>query len=937
MRKKKLFATAFVALVALTAGAQRALSPLHVDGKWLADDEGTHVVLHGVMDTPNMYFNGWRWGTPWTGTNYDANGATKCLAYFEKIFVGLEKAYCDVFRLHLDPAWTNDPSDSYTYAGAADQPDEATSEADISKFNPERLSTFLSSLYIPLMQKAMNHGLYVVVRPPGVCPPNLKVGDYYQQYLLTVWDIVSKDATIQQYAGQISLELANEPVNLKNAYNQEDAKALHDYFQPIVNKIRANGFTGIIWIPGTGWQSNYTSYKSYPITGSNIGYAVHDYTGWYGCSDATPDPQNKINNFHNSVPVVDTNPIIITEVDWSPENPNAEGHYDEHGNWVLPNYGTWSTGSTSKWGKAYKAMLDHFGNISMTLSGTGCLIDIDELINNNNVTPAFGGLEEACGKACMDWYAEYSTGIKKVLVATGLENEVTDLSYVTQGNRFIIANTEATSIQAYKASEAGAAATPVEGISNDLYYYMTLEALPALDVDGNGTPDSETYYRIAISNAEGEAKPTNWWGDNYVNHIGWGDLWSTTCDAGKENNYGRDGEFNAVWTVKYVDGQGFTVYNPKNNKYMRLSNTSGDITYLRFFRDVKYEVQEVEIIEKSDNEANDEIFALSKMQDGKWTFDEPVSLLDWDYLMITTANSGTNASHEISITDANGKTVKGEDYDGSSAATGGKMWLDRWNNQNAIRISIDYLRETKHLDVRNITSLAISGDIDVANVWLTDYDNTQIGGGYAQGDDVREYTAAGSFGTVCLPYKAAVAGAKVYSVACKVDGGIGLQPVEGLLEAGKPYFYQAVDENGKDAAGQVCNVNFFRADFTRSDAQAPIENNGLIGTFADKTAPKGNNYYVLSNNKLYYTTGASVKVGANRAYLNLNKVQDIAAARLVLGLDNATGIEAIDNGQLTIDNWYDLNGRRVASSMFNVQSSMLKKGLYIVNGKKFIK
>ncbi len=403
-----------IVAVMLTAAASWAqgvkpLPTLHVEGKWLMDSHGNHVVLHGVMDTPNMYFNGWRWGSPWdgSGTGYNSTGVTKCLAYFEKLFKGMETAKCTVFRLHMDPAWTNDPSSAYTYAGAADQPAEAESEADISKFNPSRLKTFLTSLYWPLMQKAMNHGMYVVVRPPGVCPPNLKVGDYYQKYLMEVWDIFSQNSNIKKYAGQISIELANEPVGLKNAQGQDDSKALHDYFQPIVDKIRANGFTGIIWAPGTGWQANYTSYAAWPIEGYNIGYAVHDYTGWYGCSDQNPDPQNKIKNFHNQVPVVDTAPIIITEVDWSPENPNAEGHYNEHGEWVIPNYGTWSTGSTSKWGKAYKAMLDYYGNISMTLSGTACLLDIDKLLDDGTVTAAFGGLPEACGKACMDWYAEY--------------------------------------------------------------------------------------------------------------------------------------------------------------------------------------------------------------------------------------------------------------------------------------------------------------------------------------------------------------------------------------------------------------------------------------------------------------------------------------------------------------------------------------------------
>ena len=408
MMKKRIVGGLMAMLMAATVGAQgvKPLPTLHTEGRWLVDQHGNHVVLHGVMDTPSQYFNNYRWGSWSNGVNYDANGASKCIAYFEKLYAGLEKANCTVFRLHLDPAWTNDPSSSYTYAGSKGQADDASGEADIKKFNPNRLKSFMSSLYWPLMQRAMNHGMYVVVRPPGVCPGKLKVGDYYQQYLLTVWDIVSQNVNVKKYAGQISIELANEPVSLTNANGQEDAAALHDYFQPIVDKIRANGFTGIIWAPGTGWQGNYVSYATHPIEGYNIGYAVHDYCGWYGCSDDTPSPTNKINQFHKQVPVVDNYPVIITEVDWSPKKPGT-GHYNEHGDWVESNWGTWATGSTSKWGRAFKALLDHYGNISMTLSGTSCLIDVDTLINTKKVVPAFDGYEEACGKACMDWYAEY--------------------------------------------------------------------------------------------------------------------------------------------------------------------------------------------------------------------------------------------------------------------------------------------------------------------------------------------------------------------------------------------------------------------------------------------------------------------------------------------------------------------------------------------------
>jgi hypothetical protein len=408
--KKTITAMMMAACAALTVQAQgvRPLPAIHVDGKWLVDGQGNHVVLHGVMDTPSAWFNSGRWG--WS---YDDAGRQRCLDYFEKVFTGLEKAKCTVFRLHLEPAWTND--NGYTYIAydqqSKDNGNLPTGEADISHFNPTRLRNYMKTLYFPLMKKAMNHGMYVVVRPPGVCPHNLKVGDYYQAYLKEVWDIVTKNDSVLKYPGQISIELANEPVNLRNAQNQDDARALHDFFQPVVDKIRENGFSGIVWAPGTGWQSNYQSYNTYPITGYNIGYAVHDYNGWYGSDDKNISNVEqattaKINQFRNQVPVVTKAPIIITEVDWSPTKPGT-GHYNEHGTWVESNYGTWATGTTSKWGTVFKGVLDHYGNISMTLSGTDCLLDVEQLLKDGSVKPAFGGIAEACGKACMDWYAQY--------------------------------------------------------------------------------------------------------------------------------------------------------------------------------------------------------------------------------------------------------------------------------------------------------------------------------------------------------------------------------------------------------------------------------------------------------------------------------------------------------------------------------------------------
>jgi len=50
------------------------------------------------------------------------------------------------------------------------------------------------------------------------------------------------------------------------------------------------------------------------------------------------------------------------------------------------------------------------------------------------------------------------------------------------------------------------------------------------------------------------------------------------------------------------------------------------------------------------------------------------------------------------------------------------------------------------------------------------------------------------------------------------------------------------------------------------------------------------------------------------------------------------GINSIENGELIIDNSavYDLSGRKVNNSQFIIHNSQLKKGIYIVNGKKVI-
>lgn len=402
----------------LGAASQVGCTPdLHVDGNQLKDPAGNIVVLHGVMDTPSMWFNNDRW-TSWDLGGYVPEAAPRAIEYFNKIFDAItdrsQGAYCNVFRLHMEPSWLR--RDGV----------QSTGESDMATtYDRDKVKLYLEKLFIPIAENAKAHGLYIIMRPPGVCPEDIQVGDAYQNYLMDVWDIVSQNEKIKEYSGWLSIELANEPVRVKDAngnrptdgtWGPANGPAKTDFFQPIIDKIRKNGFKGVIWVPGEGYQSSYESYEKYPISDSNYGFAVHVYPGWYGNEDSNANAQTFISNFKSQVPGVTSKPVAVTEIDWSPGNIvyNADGtpklKYD--GNYETDgNYGTWGTASTSKWGSAFKAMKDYYGNISMTLTGTDDYVDMKEFLKSGKVQAAFLDKqfpEEGCGVACFKWYKEYA-------------------------------------------------------------------------------------------------------------------------------------------------------------------------------------------------------------------------------------------------------------------------------------------------------------------------------------------------------------------------------------------------------------------------------------------------------------------------------------------------------------------------------------------------
>ena len=100
MNRKKLLISLAMAMLSMAGLAADNLPALRVEGRNLVDANGKIVVLHGVMDTPNRYFNGWRW-QQWK-PDYSEADIKPCLEYFSKQFSAItdkkQGAYCTVFR-----------------------------------------------------------------------------------------------------------------------------------------------------------------------------------------------------------------------------------------------------------------------------------------------------------------------------------------------------------------------------------------------------------------------------------------------------------------------------------------------------------------------------------------------------------------------------------------------------------------------------------------------------------------------------------------------------------------------------------------------------------------------------------------------------------------------------------------------------------------------
>lgn len=371
-------------------------SQLHVEGRFLVDESGNRVNLHGFGQTYSPWFN--EQGSKWSDYN-----TAKCLEYNKGLIDDIIAAgwKFNFLRLHMDPYWSNKPGVN------------VKGENDISAFDMERFTRYLDYVFIPMAEYAAGKGLYVVMRPPGVCPENINVGGAYHNYLKQVWEYVARHEKLKNNPA-IMFELANEPIKILGTdgvygtSGEACQKNLTKFFQEIVDLMREQGCDNVLWVPGTGYQSQYAGFASHPVTGGNVGYAVHVYPGWYG-SDAI-EPSHELGGgygggyeaFRNGweaqiKPAAEIAPIMVTEMDWAPSVYNA----------------SWGRSITGKFfgegfGANFKELADQTGNVSwMIFTGP-------EILAKFKDTPGKAGNytvltdPEACIWPTYHWFKEYA-------------------------------------------------------------------------------------------------------------------------------------------------------------------------------------------------------------------------------------------------------------------------------------------------------------------------------------------------------------------------------------------------------------------------------------------------------------------------------------------------------------------------------------------------
>lgn len=279
---------------------------------------------------------------------------------------------------------------------------------------------------------------------------------------------------------------------------------------------------------------------------------------------------------------------------------------------------------------------------------------------------------------------------------------------------------------------------------------------------------------------------------------------------------------------------------------------------------------------------------------------------------------------QLSLNDNNGtwnnkKDTTGEWSGSSSSVSFTNLGSNDGNAVSYYTINIEYVAvKPVTLDESQDNAETILGNADkTVNVKLT------------------RTLKADVWNTFCVPFDVIVAGSplegatikQIASVEEKTDGAvINFEDAPATLEAGKAYLVRTATAIVNPTFNGVTVKNVVPTNCSRN------ENYQLIGIYSPLNidASRYGKVFGINNQDKLAKVKKDTSIKGMRAYFLL--ANSATAAKLNFG-GELTGIDAVDNGEAVMTGKvYNLNGQYVGNSLEG-----LKKGVYVVNGKKVLK
>jgi hypothetical protein len=349
--------------------AQRAdwmLKPkLHVSGRSLQDPSGTSILLHGYMMAGASWFNGE--GHLFTESS-DYSHASNCSGKVDT-YNGIADILSNPNPLYgYSHGWHCNFVRTAGYGTANGFAPGWDSTGNLSA--PAQFYGWIQNVIVPWINHCRGIGLYVVIcggpsqtYPGGDTGKNMT--QQFQQNLITYWEAVANYPGIKN-VDNVMFEICNEPISIETRFGTNNWGISGDvywaahanFMQPIVDAIRNTGADNIILVPSLGWPSQCQGFASHPISGANVAYSGHFYPGYNNIHDNA----TAVRDFWSSnyEPLADQAPLVITEMQWDPND--GTGYQD-----------LWN-GSTEVFGNTVKSCFDSEGNVSYLIGMVGDLL-----------------------------------------------------------------------------------------------------------------------------------------------------------------------------------------------------------------------------------------------------------------------------------------------------------------------------------------------------------------------------------------------------------------------------------------------------------------------------------------------------------------------------------------------------------------------------------